>query len=74
MKKNDLYDAFLNNREKNIDKWHHYFEIYEDNFAQYKDKDILLLEIGVFKGGSLNLWKNRILNYKRSLQNYLKTE
>ena len=42
-----------------IHKWHHYFPIYERYFAPYKRKNNLkFLEIGVSKGGSLQLWRN----------------
>ncbi len=40
-----------------IDKWDHYFDIYEFWFNKYKNKPIVLLEIGVFQGGSLNMWR-----------------
>ena len=56
-KANSLYEHFLNSKEKKLDKWHHYFDIYEENFKKYKDKDITLLEIGVFRGASLRMWK-----------------
>ena len=56
-KENSLYNYFLNFKENKLDKWHHYFEIYEENFRKYKDKDITLLEIGVFRGASLKMWK-----------------
>lgn len=39
-------------------KWHHYFEVYERHFSKYKGKDITFLEIGIYHGGSLQLWKN----------------
>jgi hypothetical protein len=40
-----------------IHKWHHYFEIYDRHFQRFKNKKIVLLEIGVHKGGSLEMWK-----------------
>ena len=56
-KNNSLYNFFLNSSGNKMDKWHHYFDIYEENFKKYKGKDITLLEIGVFKGASLKMWK-----------------
>lgn len=38
-------------------KWLHYFEIYNRHFAKYIGKDITIMEIGVNKGGSLQIWK-----------------
>jgi len=39
-------------------KWEKYFSIYEDILSKYKDKNITFVEIGIFNGGSLQLWKN----------------
>jgi len=40
-----------------IDKWLHYFEIYDRYFSKYVGKEIIILEIGIFQGGSLKMWK-----------------
>jgi cephalosporin hydroxylase len=58
MKDNFLHKYFLNNGGKVIHKWLHYFDIYERYFNQYVDKPILMIEIGVFKGGSIDMWKD----------------
>ena len=55
---NNLKKFFNNNKNKDLHKWHHYFDIYEENFLKYKKKGITLLEIGVSKGGSLKMWQN----------------
>lgn len=52
-----LYQDFLNNAGKIAHKWLHYFPIYERFFSPYRNKSIFMLEIGVNKGGSLQLWK-----------------
>ena len=54
----DLFDYFASNSGRLIFKWMHYFDIYEKHFAQYRNRDIKFLEIGVFHGGSLQMWKN----------------
>ena len=41
-----------------INKWDHYFDIYERHFYKYQNRDIILLEIGVSNGGSLNMWSD----------------
>jgi len=51
-----LYANFLDNREKRIHKWTHYFPIYERHFSGWRDRTLLFLEIGVFGGGSLQMW------------------
>lgn len=40
-----------------IHKWNHYFEIYDRHFKAYQDKEVVVLEIGVSQGGSIDLWK-----------------
>lgn len=55
---NDLKKYFDNNTGRVIHKWEHYFEIYDRHFNAYRDKEIVILEIGVFQGGSLQMWKN----------------
>ena len=50
---------YLEKREgRFLTKWDHYFDIYHKWFSPFRDRPIKLLEIGVFKGGSIDLWKN----------------
>jgi hypothetical protein len=52
-----LREYFDNNTNGNcITKWHHYFEIYEFWFSKYRNNPVVILEIGVFQGGSLKMW------------------
>lgn len=53
----NLWNDFLVNDEKIIHKWLHYFPIYERFFSPWRNKSVLFLEIGVFEGGSLQMWK-----------------
>ncbi len=53
---NPLYALFLANKAiAPLDKWVHYFEIYEHHFARFREKQPRILEIGVFRGGGLHL-------------------
>jgi hypothetical protein len=52
-----LHRYYLNNSNKNLYKWFHYFDIYEKHFARFRGKSPLVLEIGVAEGGSLGMWK-----------------
>mgnify|MGYP001413345755 CR=1 FL=1 len=56
--KSKLEKFFYNNKKNLIQKWDHYFDIYDRHFQKYKDKDIVLLEIGVSNGGSLKMWED----------------
>ncbi len=38
-------------------KWLDYFEVYDKEFSRFRNKSPKVLEIGVYKGASLNLWK-----------------
>jgi len=38
-------------------KWDHYFEIYDRHFNRYRNKPITMMEVGVYSGGSLPMWK-----------------
>jgi hypothetical protein len=38
-------------------KWRHYFDIYEKHFAKFRGKSVNVLEIGVYSGGSLEMWE-----------------
>jgi hypothetical protein len=56
---NDLYAFFQQGRnQRRIDKWHHYFEIYERHLARLRASSPTLLEIGVQGGGSLEMWRH----------------
>lgn len=52
-----LKSIFDNNQSNLMHKYRHYFEIYENHFSRFIGKKIVILEIGVFQGGSINLWK-----------------
>ena len=39
-------------------KWRHYFEIYHKHFSKFVGKEVHVLEIGVYSGGSLAMWKH----------------
>jgi hypothetical protein len=52
---NELFDIF--SADANVHKWHHYFDIYVKHFEAYRNRPIRMLEIGVFRGGSLRMWK-----------------
>ena len=54
---NDLEIIFKNNNNRLISKWMHYFEIYDRHFNKYRNQEVVILEIGVSQGGSLQMWK-----------------
>ena len=52
-----IADMFFSREGRLVDKWAHYLPIYEKLFARLRGTDAAFLEIGVFKGGSLDLWR-----------------
>lgn len=54
----ELLTYFNNNEGNLINKWLHYFETYETYFEKYKNKEVVILEIGVYQGGSLKMWRH----------------
>jgi Methyltransferase domain len=39
-------------------KWLHYFDIYDRHFARFRGKEVHILEIGIYSGGSLEMWRD----------------
>jgi ubiquinone/menaquinone biosynthesis C-methylase UbiE len=55
---NDLEKYFTENKGRLISKWKHYFEIYDNHFSRFRGTDVHVVELGVYQGGSLQMWKN----------------
>jgi 23S rRNA U2552 (ribose-2'-O)-methylase RlmE/FtsJ len=55
---NPISEYFFNNPGRLIHKWHHYFEIYHRHFARFRGRSPVMVEIGVFHGGSLQMWRD----------------
>ncbi len=54
---NELRDYFEQNEERLINKFDHYFDVYERYFSKFRNKKITIVEIGVYQGGSLQMWR-----------------
>jgi len=46
-----------------IHRWAHYFEIYHRHFARFRGQRLTMIEIGVFNGGSLPMWREYLGPY-----------
>ena len=51
-----VFDA--NRTGRGIWKWRHYFPIYERHFGKFVGKGVSILEIGIYSGGSLRMWRS----------------
>jgi hypothetical protein len=56
---NDLEKFFESRREgRGIWKWRHYFDTYDRHFSRFRGLEVHVLEIGVYSGGSLDMWRD----------------
>jgi SAM-dependent methyltransferase len=56
---NPLLKYFSEHKEgRGIWKFNHYFESYERHFARFRGQEVHILEIGIYSGGSLEMWQN----------------
>lgn len=55
--RSDLERMVAVHRGHVINKWEHFYEVYDRHFARYRDQDITILEVGISGGGSLQLWR-----------------
>lgn len=55
---NPLQEYFDARREgRGIWKWRHYFEIYHRHLAKFIGRPVHVVEVGVYSGGSLEMWR-----------------
>lgn len=56
-KGNPLLSYFEGEPDRLIHKWMHYFDVYHRHFAPYRDEPVTVVEVGVYHGGSLRMWR-----------------
>lgn len=54
----DFARKFYAHRGRKVAKWTPYLAAYETHLARFRQTDVGLFEIGVFEGGSLELWRD----------------
>lgn len=56
---NPLWEYFEAHREgPGIWKWRHYFDIYHRHFSKFIGTDVHIVEVGVYSGGSMQMWRD----------------
>lgn len=55
---NDLERYFAENTGRLLNKWGHYFEVYDRHFSRYRGTEVHIVELGVSHGGSLQMWRD----------------
>jgi hypothetical protein len=53
----DLGKMIFGSTGRLVDKWTHYPRAYEPHFSRFRETDVRMLEIGVYLGGSLDVWR-----------------
>jgi hypothetical protein len=58
LRENPLFAFFSSKRTGRVlDKWVHYFPVYSEHFERFRGRPVRMLEIGVYRGGSLDMWR-----------------
>ena len=58
-RENPLRDFFNSHWQgRGIWKWDHYFDIYDRHFKNFRGRDVVIVEIGIYSGGSLEMWRD----------------
>lgn len=52
-----LYEIYYSHNGRECWKWDHYLSFYERYLNRFRNTNVLLIEIGVRGGGSLQIWK-----------------
>lgn len=56
---NPLTEFFNSHTEgKGVWKWMHYFDIYHHHFKKFVGQEVCIVEVGIYSGGSLEMWKS----------------
>jgi len=57
LKNSNVFNSYVNSDLKSL-KMETYFQVYDEIFEKFINKNIIFVEIGVLNGGSLKMWKN----------------
>lgn len=55
--KSELGREYFGHTGRPMHKWVDYLDLYDRHFAQFRGQPIVLIEIGVWQGGSLEMWR-----------------
>jgi 23S rRNA U2552 (ribose-2'-O)-methylase RlmE/FtsJ len=57
--RNALLDFFESRATgRGIMKWRHYFDAYDRHLRRFVGRDVTILEVGIYSGGSLEMWRS----------------
>ncbi len=52
-----FHDFLSKTDNRMLTKWVHYLDVYQRELGNLQGRDVVFLEIGIFKGGSIPMWK-----------------
>ena len=52
-----FHDYLARTGPKSLTKWVHYLDVYEREFTPFRTRPVSFLELGIFRGGSIPMWK-----------------
>src|SRR5437764_7355436 len=52
-----MHRAFYEHDGATINKWRSYLSIYDKYLRKFRETEVRILEIGVWRGGSLSMWR-----------------
>ena len=52
-----MHRSFYENTDSAVHKWRNYLGVYDRHLSRYRGSHARILEIGVFRGGSLAMWR-----------------
>ena len=55
---NPMEAAYYRHGGHLVHKWHHYLEVYDRHLGRFRGEAVHVLEIGIHRGGSLQVWKS----------------
>lgn len=55
---NPLVHWYAKHRGRRLVKWLHYLDIYHRHFSRFRGRSPVVLEVGVYDGGSLDMWRD----------------
>jgi hypothetical protein len=61
----NIYTSITSRKRGALLKHSHFYEIYSDQFARFSREKVRVLEIGVYNGGSLYMWRNFFENAEK---------
>ena len=54
-------------------KWKHYCDVYHRHFSKFVGREVHVLEVGIYSGGSLQMWREYFGRVRWRLRRWIST-